>query len=73
MKLMSKHFFSKCGFFQVKALAENLVLCELNLYSIAVVRNGDTWGNLSLREKFKKTKLKILNFEICVSFKSAAA
>ena len=67
---MSKNFFSKCGFFEVKGLVENLVLCELNLNSKAVVGNGTTWGNLNLGQKFKEKNLNPLNFEFCLSFKS---
>ena len=62
MKLMSKNVFSKCGFFQVKALVENLVLCELNPNSKAVVGNGVTWGNLNQGQKLKKKNFKPFEF-----------
>ena len=59
---MSKNFFSKCGFFEVKRLVENLVLRELNLNSKAVEGNGATWANLNLGQKFKKKKFKPFEF-----------
>ena len=67
---MSKNFSSKCGFFEVKRLVENLVLCELNLNSKAIEGNGATWGNLNLGQKIKKKNLNLLNLEFCISFKS---